>query len=437
MLYGVPRTFAMSQRGPRYCARIRGSASNPPPASTTAPARISTGPSGPSAAHAGDRPSSDQPELGHRSATSTPTPRGAPPRGAARSGPAHRRPSPRASPPQNRYSPSTSNDWRSNISRQRRPLSRSHRDDVRADVVGEDPRQRLVGAAVGHAPHVVDEVLCGVYGASSIHAASAVSSSSVDQRAQVVEAVVAGPERSGREVRVAAEPLARRLLEHEHAPARSRAACAALNAAFPAPTTTTSYSASIMRRSARAARSRPAARAAQTCSASASAAGSPTTAPASSRCLASSSASLQRQVGIAAARRPLGAPIPPVVERDRHVSAPLSRERRVEIVGDGGLHARRQGTDRGIVEVLGANAASRTEPCASAAATQYRTLNFASKESHRRRVPRDVERGAIRVDAHGPRRRRGDAVTCAQLERAVDGGERVAAARRGSLPSSS
>src|SRR5215212_7545514 len=37
VLYGVPRTFAKSHWGPRYAARIRGSASNPPPASTTAP----------------------------------------------------------------------------------------------------------------------------------------------------------------------------------------------------------------------------------------------------------------------------------------------------------------------------------------------------------------------------------------------------------------
>ena len=99
--------------------------------------------------------------------------------------------------------------------------------------------QVAVGAVLRDAEHVVVELVLGV--GAEVGAVDLVLGQVRHDRLEVVDAVVDAAERAGGEARVAAHQLLRRALDHQHAWRPSRAAaCAAQNAALPAPTTTTS-----------------------------------------------------------------------------------------------------------------------------------------------------------------------------------------------------
>ena len=251
----------------------------------------------------------------------------------------------------------------------------------------------------------------------------------VEERAQVVEAVVGDAERAGGEVGVAAGPLARRLLEHEHArdplARRVRGAEGGVAGADD-----DDVMASIMRRSARAARrssscpSRPdllgerlRRRVPDDCSGQLALLG----VELGVRCSGRSGS--PRRVGRSVLRsRPsssvtadASAPVVPGTPR-RSASATAS------------LDARRQGTDRGTVEVLG-----RRTPLSRNRAAAHQRRRHAVPEAELRlegrpRIgrPGDLEGGAVGIDLDlldvlepDPRTGREDG---------VDGGERVSAA---------
>src|SRR5437899_3597264 len=121
VLNSVPRPFACSQSGPRCFLRISPFASNPPHASTTARALISSPPARETPLIAASPPLS-RPVAPHPYRTSTPA--SSVSSNSRSDSPAPPPTASMTSPPQNRRLPSTSNACRPYKSTQRTPCSR-------------------------------------------------------------------------------------------------------------------------------------------------------------------------------------------------------------------------------------------------------------------------------------------------------------------------
>ena len=117
------------------------------------------------------------------------------------------------SPPQNLNLPSTLKAWRPKIGAKRMPLARIHSMVSRLRVTSS-LAQLGVGAVLGDAAHVVEELLLGV--GAEIGVLDLLVGQVGHQPPEVLDAVVDAAEGAGGEAAVAAGFGLRRPLEHEH-----------------------------------------------------------------------------------------------------------------------------------------------------------------------------------------------------------------------------